>query len=91
MHTRFTTITNELNSLGEIIPINKLVSKFLSVLSASQLSKVNEISEAWDLESLSIDYLIGKLKTYELKKHQDHEMDEPRKDKNLVLKATEMI
>ncbi|XP_075099090.1 uncharacterized protein LOC142175976 [Nicotiana tabacum] len=32
MHTRFTSIINELHSLGEIIPTNKLVRKILSVL-----------------------------------------------------------
>ncbi|XP_070022557.1 uncharacterized protein [Nicotiana sylvestris] len=35
MHTRFTSIVNELHSLGEIIPRNKLVKKILSVLPSS--------------------------------------------------------
>ncbi|XP_075091845.1 uncharacterized protein LOC142171994 [Nicotiana tabacum] len=35
MHTRFTSIINELHSLGEIIPRNKLVRKILSVLPGS--------------------------------------------------------
>ncbi|XP_075099368.1 uncharacterized protein LOC142176178 [Nicotiana tabacum] len=35
MHTRFTSIINELHSLGEIIPRNKLVKKVLSVLHSS--------------------------------------------------------
>ncbi|XP_070007565.1 uncharacterized protein [Nicotiana sylvestris] len=32
MHTRFTSIINELHSLGDVIPKNKLVRKILSVL-----------------------------------------------------------
>ncbi|XP_009787967.1 uncharacterized protein [Nicotiana sylvestris] len=35
MHTRFTSIINELHSLGESIPRNKLVRKILSVLPSS--------------------------------------------------------
>ncbi|XP_075101664.1 uncharacterized protein LOC142177099 [Nicotiana tabacum] len=35
MHTRFTSIINELHSLGEIIPRNKLVGKILSILPSS--------------------------------------------------------
>ncbi|XP_070057818.1 uncharacterized protein [Nicotiana tomentosiformis] len=44
MHTRFTSIINELHSLGEIIPWNKLVRKILSVLPSSWESKVNAIT-----------------------------------------------
>ncbi|XP_060210744.1 uncharacterized protein LOC132637709 [Lycium barbarum] len=50
IHTRFTSIINELHSLGEIIPINKLVRKLLSVLPSSWEIKVNDISEAKDLK-----------------------------------------
>ncbi|XP_075097977.1 uncharacterized protein LOC142175290 [Nicotiana tabacum] len=39
MHTRFASIINELHSLGEIIPRNKLVRKILSVLPSSWESK----------------------------------------------------
>ncbi|XP_009782661.2 uncharacterized protein [Nicotiana sylvestris] len=49
MHTRFTSIINELHSLGEIIPRNNLVRKILSVLPSSWESKVNVIIEAKDL------------------------------------------
>ncbi|XP_075109222.1 uncharacterized protein LOC142181011 [Nicotiana tabacum] len=45
MHTRFTSIINELQSLGEIIPRNKLVRKILSVFPSSWESKVNAITE----------------------------------------------
>ncbi|XP_075075485.1 uncharacterized protein LOC142162738 [Nicotiana tabacum] len=57
IHTRFTSIINELHSLGEIIPRNKLVRKILSILPSSWESKVNVISEAKDLQELTIDEL----------------------------------
>ncbi|XP_070010482.1 uncharacterized protein [Nicotiana sylvestris] len=49
MHTRFTSIINELHSLGETIPRNKLLRKILSILPGSWESKVNAITEAKDL------------------------------------------
>ncbi|XP_070020495.1 uncharacterized protein [Nicotiana sylvestris] len=63
MHTRFTSIINELHSLGETIPRNKLVRKILSILPSPWESKVNVITEAKDLQELTIDELIGNLKT----------------------------
>nr|XP_009615674.1 uncharacterized protein LOC104108362 [Nicotiana tomentosiformis] len=57
MHTCFTSIINELHSLGETIPRNKLVRKILSVLPSSWESKVNAITEAKDLQTLTIDEL----------------------------------
>ncbi|XP_075082561.1 uncharacterized protein LOC142166868 [Nicotiana tabacum] len=57
MHTRFTSIINELHSLGETIPRNKLVRKILSVLPSSWKIKVNAITEAKDLQILTIDEL----------------------------------
>ncbi|XP_070008575.1 uncharacterized protein [Nicotiana sylvestris] len=87
MHTRFTSIINELHSLGEVIPRNKLVRKVLSVLLGPWESKVNVITEAKDLQTLTMDELIGNLKTYEMKRQRDSERIEPKKEKNLVLKA----
>ncbi|XP_075096108.1 uncharacterized protein LOC142174211 [Nicotiana tabacum] len=57
MHTRFTSIINELHSLGEVIPGNKLVRKILNILPSSWESKVNAITEANDLQKLTIDEL----------------------------------
>nr|XP_009790579.1 PREDICTED: liprin-alpha-2-like [Nicotiana sylvestris] len=87
MHTRFTSIINELHSLGEIIPRNKLVRKILSVLPGSWESKANAITEAKDLQKLTIDELIGNLNTYEMKRKKDLERREPKKENNLVLEA----
>ncbi|XP_070055979.1 uncharacterized protein [Nicotiana tomentosiformis] len=88
MHTRFTSIINELHSLGEIIPTNKMVRKILSVLPGSCESKFNAITEAKDLQKLTIDELIVNIKTYEMKRKKDLERREPRKEKNPVLKAS---
>ncbi|XP_070010367.1 uncharacterized protein [Nicotiana sylvestris] len=87
MHTRFTSIINELHSLGEVIPRNKLVRKILSILPSSWESKVNVITEAKDLQEPTIDKLVGNLKTYEMKRKIDSERREPKKKKNLVLKV----
>ncbi|XP_075088208.1 uncharacterized protein LOC142170248 [Nicotiana tabacum] len=55
MHTRFTSIINELYSHGETIQRNKLVRKILSVLPSSWESKVNAIIEEKGLHELTID------------------------------------
>ncbi|XP_069146069.1 uncharacterized protein [Solanum lycopersicum] len=88
MHTRFTSIINEMYSLGEIVPNGKAVRKLLSVLPETWESKVEAITEAHDLDSLAMDELIGNLITYELKKNQEKEIGGKRKERNLVLKAT---
>ncbi|XP_070028589.1 uncharacterized protein [Nicotiana sylvestris] len=66
---------------------NKLVRKILSVLLGSWERKVNTIIEAKDLQTLTIEELIGNLKTYEMKRKKDSERREPKKEKNMVLKA----
>ncbi|XP_070019952.1 uncharacterized protein [Nicotiana sylvestris] len=87
MHTRFTSIINEIHSLGEMIPTNKLVRKILNVLLGSWEGKANAITKAKDLQKLTIDELIGNLKTYEMKRKNDLERKEPNEERNLVLKA----
>ncbi|XP_070028795.1 uncharacterized protein [Nicotiana sylvestris] len=87
MYTRFTSIINELHSLGDVTPRNKLVRKILNVLPRSWESKVNAITEAKDLQTLTMDELIGNLKTYEMKRKKDNERREPKKERNLALAA----
>ncbi|XP_070002575.1 kinetochore-associated protein DSN1-like [Nicotiana sylvestris] len=87
MQTRFTSIINQLHSLGETISRIKLVRKILSVLPSSWERKANAIIKAKDLQELSIDELVGNLKTYEVKKKKDSESKYPKKEKNLVLKT----
>ncbi|XP_070037107.1 uncharacterized protein [Nicotiana tomentosiformis] len=71
MHTRFTSIINELHSLGEAIPRNKLVRKILSTLAIDEL--------VGNLKT----YEMKKKK----KKKKDNERRESKKEKNLVLKT----
>ncbi|XP_070020661.1 uncharacterized protein [Nicotiana sylvestris] len=59
MHTRFTSIINELHSLGETVLRNKLVRKILSTLPSPWESKVNVITESKDLQELTTEELIG--------------------------------
>ncbi|XP_075074554.1 uncharacterized protein LOC142162137 [Nicotiana tabacum] len=86
MHTQFTSIINEIHSLDETIPRNKLVRKILSVLPSSWGRQVNAITKAKDLQELNFDELVSNLTTYEMKKKKDSEIREPKKEKNLVLK-----
>ncbi|XP_070018311.1 uncharacterized protein [Nicotiana sylvestris] len=62
-------------------------SKIDMLTTDSWESKVNAITEAKDLQELTIDELIGNLKIYEMKRKIDSERREPKKEKNLVLKA----
>nr|XP_009782876.1 PREDICTED: uncharacterized protein LOC104231560 [Nicotiana sylvestris] len=86
MNTRFTSIINELHSIGETIPRNEPIRKILSVLPNSWESKVNVITEAKDWQELTIDELVGNLKIYEMKKKKDGERRGTKRKKNLVLK-----
>ncbi|XP_070022898.1 uncharacterized protein [Nicotiana sylvestris] len=50
-------------------------------------TQVNAITEAKDLQKLTIDELIGNFKTYEMKRKKDLERRETNEERNLVLKA----
>ncbi|XP_070009910.1 uncharacterized protein [Nicotiana sylvestris] len=62
---------------------SRLVRKILSFLPSSWESKVNDITKSKDLQELTIEELIGNLKTYELKRKIDSARREPNKEKNL--------
>ncbi|XP_009616660.1 uncharacterized protein [Nicotiana tomentosiformis] len=87
MMTRFAIITNELKSLGKVFTSEELVSKVLRILQASWESKVTTIKEAKEFDKISLDELVGNLKTYEMRKMELHK-EEPKEDKALVLKAS---
>lgn len=65
MYTKFSSIINELQYLGEPIHPSKQVNKILRILPKSWASKVDTITEAKNLKVLSIDALIGNLQTHE--------------------------
>ncbi|XP_070041377.1 uncharacterized protein [Nicotiana tomentosiformis] len=88
MMTRFTIITNELKSLEKVFTSEELVSKVLRIFPASWESKVTAIQEAKELDKISLDELVENLKTHEIRKIELCK-EEPKKDKALVLKASE--
>ena len=86
MFTKLSSITNELRSLGEPISISKQVSKVLRIIPKSWESKVDAITEAKDLKVLTMDALIGNLKTQEMNRSHDQSKKEVKKDKSLIVK-----
>ncbi|XP_015068845.1 uncharacterized protein LOC107013448 [Solanum pennellii] len=86
MFTKLSAITNELRSLGEPISMSKQVRKVLRILPKSWESKVDAITEAKDLKVLTMDALIGNLKTHEMNRNHDLSKKEVKKDKSLMLK-----
>ncbi|KAH0689613.1 hypothetical protein KY289_016971 [Solanum tuberosum] len=89
MNSRFTSITNELRGLGEPIPVSKQIRKILKVLPKSWESKVDAITKAKDLTTLSMDELIGNLQTYEMNKKQGMTLKEGKKEKSIALKTSQ--
>jgi len=69
MYTRFARITNELKSLGKSFTTEELVRKMLRFSPYSWEAKVTAIQEAKDMEKITLDELIGKLQTYELRRN----------------------
>ncbi|XP_070049581.1 uncharacterized protein [Nicotiana tomentosiformis] len=69
MYTRFTTLTNELKSLGRIIHEEDRVEKILTrVLPITWESKITAIQESKIIATLPLDELIGNLTAYELRR-----------------------
>ncbi|XP_070049017.1 uncharacterized protein [Nicotiana tomentosiformis] len=89
MYTRFTTLTNELKSLGRIIPEEERVEKILTrVLPITWESKITAIQESKNIVTLLLDELIENLTAYELRR-QTMKMDVPKKEMSLALRITE--
>ena len=68
MFTRFTNITNELVSLGKIIPVDEQVRKVLRSLPQDERwrAKVTAIQESKDFTKFNLEELAGSLMTHEL-------------------------
>ncbi|XP_069148265.1 uncharacterized protein [Solanum lycopersicum] len=86
MFTKLSSITNEQRSRGEPISMSKQVRKVLRIFPKSKESKVDAITEAKDLKVLTMDYLIGNLKTHEMNQNHDSSKKEAKNDKSLMLK-----
>ena len=66
MTTRFMHIISHLKALGKKYSNAEMVRKILRSLSEAWRPKVTAIQEAKDLNVLSLDALIGSLKTHEI-------------------------
>ena len=84
MFTRFTDITNGLKSLGKIYSNVFLVQKILRSLPDKWDPKVISIQEAKDLNTISLDELMGSLITHELTMQHRTEDDQKKKEINSV-------
>ena len=62
---RYTTIVNQLNQLGRVIPEDEMVKRLLRSLPKSWRSTVVAIREAKDLNKISLDEICGSFLTYE--------------------------
>ena len=72
--------------MGEPISMTKQVRKVLRILPKSWESKFDAITEAKDLKVLTMDALIGNLKTHEMNRNHDLSKREIKKDKSWMLK-----
>ncbi|XP_070034903.1 uncharacterized protein [Nicotiana tomentosiformis] len=89
MYTRFTTLTNELKSLGRTLLEEDKVEKILTrVLPVTWESKITAIQESKNIATLRLDELIGNLTTYKLRR-KIMKMDVPKKERSLALRITE--
>ncbi|XP_070008599.1 uncharacterized protein [Nicotiana sylvestris] len=73
---------------NQVFTSEELISKVLGIIPASWESKITTIQESKELDKISLDKLVGNLKTHEMRKIELRK-EEPKKDKALVLKASE--
>ena len=66
MFTRFSDITNNLQSLGKSFSQNDIIRKILRSLTLEWEKKTTAIEEAKDLSNYSLEELIGNLTSYEV-------------------------
>lgn len=80
MITRLATVINELTSLGKILTIEEQMYKVLRILPKAKLDvKVTAIREAKDITTMTLDEMVGNLRTYEMNmkdQKKEEEIDE---------------
>ncbi|VFQ68672.1 unnamed protein product [Cuscuta campestris] len=86
---RFSTITNNLDTLGKYYTDHELVRKILRCMTPEWKSEVNAITEGRDYNVLTYDTLRGKLLTYETT--TPHLRGEDKRRKSIALKATKEV
>ena len=88
---RYTTIVNQLNQLGRVIPEDEMVKRLLRSLPKSWRSTVVAIREAKDLNKISLDEICGSFLTYEQEVNQIDEEEKKElveKKKGISLKTS---
>ena len=88
---RYTTIVNQLNQLGKVIPKDELVRRLLKSLPKTWRSMVVTIREVKDLNKISLDEICGSLLTYEQEVNEIEEEERKKvvdKKKSLALKMS---
>jgi len=78
MYSRFTSIVNELRSLGKIYSPHDRIRKILRCLPSTWRPMVTAITQAKDLNTLDLEDLIGTLRAHEVLLQEDKPM---RKEK----------
>jgi len=86
MYSRFTSIVNELRSLGKIYSPHDIIRNFLRCLPMTWRSMVIAITQAKDLNSLPLEDLIGTLRAREVLLQEDKPN---KKGKMISLKASQ--
>ncbi|XP_062028372.1 uncharacterized protein LOC133744253 [Rosa rugosa] len=84
-HSRLINVTNECDSLGDPIAENRIVKKFLRSLPLSFQNKQTAIEEVQDLDTYTLDELLGNLQTFEMKIRPD------KKVKTIALNAVRKV
>ncbi|MBA0747572.1 hypothetical protein Gogos_004479 [Gossypium gossypioides] len=89
MSDRFTHIINGIKALRKTYPNMDMVKKVLNSLPTSWEAKVTVIEESKDLNSLSLDELIGSLLTHEMRLNKESEKEKVmKKNVGKALKST---
>jgi len=65
----FSIIINKLRSLGKIFTFEELVREVLRILFASWESKVTALKKVKELSTITLDELVGNLRTYEMRRN----------------------
>ncbi|VFQ68278.1 unnamed protein product [Cuscuta campestris] len=86
---RFSTIINNLDTLGKYYTNHELVRKILCCMTLEWKSEVNAITEGRDYNVLTYDTFRGKLLTYE--STTPHLRGEDKRRKSIALKATKEV
>ena len=84
-YAKFNNIVNSTYNWGEIYDQPKIIRKILRSLTEDFRPKVTAITESKDVDSISVDELVGSLQSYEL------DLPKTNKSKSMALKLVDDI